>query len=56
MGIGWIVGLLLTIFVSTRVIWFLTSSASRSVQTDVLTGIAVAGGLTRFPWVVYFMC
>jgi cell division protease FtsH len=42
-GIGWVVGLLLTLFVSTPVIWFLVSSASRSTRDTVLLyGIAAA--------------
>lgn len=42
-GIGWIVGLLITLFVSTPIIWFLTTNASRSDRADVLAlGIAVA--------------
>ena len=42
-GIGWIVGLLITLFVSTPVIWFLTTNASRTARSDILAlGIAVA--------------
>ena len=42
-GLGWIVGLLITLFVSAPVIWFLTSNASRAARSDVLAiGLAVA--------------
>src|ERR1041385_2794185 len=42
-AIGWIVGLLLTLFVSLPVIWFLTTSASRSSRASILAlGIAIA--------------
>ena len=43
-GVGWIVGLLLTLFVSLPVIWFLTNGAtSRSAREQILMyGIAVA--------------
>lgn len=42
-GIGWIIGLFLTLFVSTPVIWFLTQNASRADRADVLAlGIAAA--------------
>ena len=42
-GVGWIVGLFFTLFVSIPVIWFLTANASRSTGQQILTfGIAVA--------------
>ncbi|HET9589404.1 MAG TPA: AAA family ATPase [Anaerolineales bacterium] len=42
-AIGWLIGLLLTLFISIPVIWFLTSNASRSTRDDVLIwGIAIA--------------
>ena len=42
-GIGWIVGLFITLFVSAPVIWFLTTNASRSNRATVLAvGIAIA--------------
>ena len=42
-GIGWIVGLLITLFVSAPVIWFVTTNASRSNRATVLAlGIAIA--------------
>lgn len=42
-AIGWLVGLLLTLFISIPVIWFLTNNASRSTRADVfMLGIAIA--------------
>jgi len=42
-AVGWIIGLVITLFVSIPVIWFLTTNASRSVRGDVLAiGVAVA--------------
>ncbi len=42
-AVGWLAGLLITLFVSIPVIWFLTANASRSVRGDVLTiGVAIA--------------
>ncbi|MFT3895668.1 MAG: AAA family ATPase [Anaerolineales bacterium] len=42
-AVGWVVGLVLTLFVSVPVIWFLVNSASRSTRLTFLTvGIAVA--------------
>lgn len=42
-GIGWFIGLLLTLFVAVPVIWFLYANASRANQADVLNiGIAIA--------------
>ncbi len=42
-GIGWLIGLLITLFVSTPVIWFLTVNASRSAREQILIyGIAIA--------------
>ena len=41
--IGWFVGLILTLFVSLPIIWFVTQNASRSNRTEVLAlGIAIA--------------
>src|SRR5215212_59656 len=41
--IGWLVGLLITLFISAPVIWFLTTNASRSSRESVLAlGLAVA--------------
>ena len=41
--IGWAVGLLITLFISAPVIWFLTTNASRSSRESVLAlGIAIA--------------
>ncbi|HEU4744310.1 MAG TPA: AAA family ATPase, partial [Anaerolineales bacterium] len=41
--IGWLVGLVLTIFVSLPIIWFLTTNASRSNRAEILAlGIAIA--------------
>ncbi|HJZ13707.1 MAG TPA: hypothetical protein VJ521_16245, partial [Acidobacteriota bacterium] len=42
-GIGWIAGLLLTLFVSIPVVWFLTAAAPGSTRLETLTlGIAIA--------------
>src|SRR5215510_9015848 len=42
-GVGWVIGLLITLFVSIPVIAFLVSNASRSTRGDVLLlGAAVA--------------
>jgi len=42
-GAGWLVGLFITLFISTPLIWFLTVSASRSTREQVLIfGIAIA--------------
>src|SRR5690242_14789836 len=42
-AIGWILGLLITLFVSLPVIWFVTTSASRSNRAEILAlGIAIA--------------
>jgi cell division protease FtsH len=42
-AIGWVLGLLITLFVSAPVIWFVTSNASRSSRGSVLAlGIAIA--------------
>lgn len=42
-AIGWIVGLLITLFVSAPVLWFLVANASRSSREEVLAlGIAIA--------------
>ncbi|HEY3475055.1 MAG TPA: AAA family ATPase [Anaerolineales bacterium] len=42
-AIGWLVGLILTLFVSLPIIWFLTENASRSNREAVLAlGIAIA--------------
>jgi cell division protease FtsH len=42
-AVGWVVGLVLTLFVSAPVIWFLVNSASRSTRlTFLAVGIAVA--------------
>jgi cell division protease FtsH len=41
--IGWLVGLVLTLFVSLPIIWFLVNNASRSNREEVLAlGIAIA--------------
>ena len=41
--IGWLVGLVITLFVSLPVIWFLTTNASRANRADILAlGIAIA--------------
>jgi cell division protease FtsH len=40
---GWAIGLLITLLISTPVIWFLTTNASRSNRAEVLAlGIAIA--------------
>jgi cell division protease FtsH len=42
-AIGWIVGLLITLFISAPVIWFVTTNASRSNRETLLAlGIAIA--------------
>jgi cell division protease FtsH len=42
-AIGWVLGLLITLFVSAPVIWFVTSNATRSNRGSVLAlGIAIA--------------
>jgi cell division protease FtsH len=42
-AIGWLVGLLITLFISAPVIWFVTTNASRSNRESVLAlGIAIA--------------
>lgn len=42
-GLGWIIGLLITLFVSTPIIWVLYNNASRSTRGDILNfGIAAA--------------
>ena len=42
-SVGWIIGLVLSLFISAPVIWFLVSNASRSSREQFLTiGIAVA--------------
>ena len=42
-AIGWMVGLILTLFVSLPIIWFLTENASRSSRDEILAlGIAIA--------------
>ena len=42
-GIGWVIGLLLTLFVSAPVIWFLTQNASRADRAEILAyGLAAA--------------
>jgi cell division protease FtsH len=42
-AIGWLVGLLITLFLSAPIIWFVTNSASRSNREEVLAwGIAIA--------------
>lgn len=42
-GVGWMVGLFLTMFISIPVIWFLSANATRSTQDDILVwGIAIA--------------
>src|SRR5688572_5640243 len=41
--IGWLVGLVLTLFVSLPIIWFLTTNAARSNRAEILAlGIAIA--------------
>ena len=42
-GIGWMAGLLITLFASTPVLWYLSNNASRSIREQVLAmGFAVA--------------
>lgn len=42
-GIGWLIGLLITLFISTPVIWLLTANAPRASQDEMLAlGVAVA--------------
>jgi cell division protease FtsH len=42
-AIGWLAGLVLTLFVSLPIIWFLTANASRANREEILTlGIAIA--------------
>ena len=42
-GIGWIVGLLITLFVSAPLIWLLSTTTSGSARTQIITiGIALA--------------
>ncbi|HET6594432.1 MAG TPA: AAA family ATPase [Anaerolineales bacterium] len=42
-AIGWFIGLILTLFVSLPIIWFVTTNASRANRADVLAlGIAIA--------------
>jgi cell division protease FtsH len=42
-AIGWVIGLILTLFVSAPIIWLVTSTASRSQRDEVLAlGIAIA--------------
>ena len=42
-AVGWVVGLVMTLFIAVPVIWLLYENASRSARADVLTiGIAVA--------------
>jgi cell division protease FtsH len=42
-AIGWLVGLFITLFISTPLIWFLTTNASRSAREQILAiGIALA--------------
>ena len=42
-AIGWVLGLLITLFISAPVIWFVTSNATRSSRGSVLAlGIAIA--------------
>jgi hypothetical protein len=42
-AIGWLIGLVITLFISTPIIWFLTTNASRSDREAVLAlGIAIA--------------
>ena len=41
--LGWLVGLVLTLFVSLPIIWFVTTNASRSNRAEILAlGIAIA--------------
>jgi cell division protease FtsH len=42
-AIGWLVGLILTLFISLPIIWFVTANASRSNREEILAlGIAIA--------------
>ncbi len=42
-GVGWIVGLFITLFIAVPLIWFLIQGATRSTRDDILLlGIAVA--------------
>jgi len=42
-GIGWMVGLFITLFISTPLIWVLASNASRSARDEILAlGVAIA--------------
>jgi len=42
-GVGWVIGLFVTLFISTPLIWFLTTNASRSTREQILVlGIAIA--------------
>ena len=42
-GVGWAIGLFITLFISTPMIWVLTANASRSTREQILAlGIAVA--------------
>lgn len=42
-AIGWVIGLILTLFISAPIIWLVTSTASRSERDEVLAlGIAIA--------------
>ena len=42
-AIGWMVGLVITLFITTPIIWFLTANASRSSREQILLfGIAIA--------------
>lgn len=42
-GIGWLIGLLITLFISAPVIWFFTTNAPRSQQETTLAfGLAIA--------------
>ena len=42
-SIGWLVGLFITLFISTPLIWFLVANTSRSAREQILAiGIAVA--------------
>jgi cell division protease FtsH len=42
-AIGWLVGLFITLFISAPIIWFVTNSASRSNQDEVLAwGLGIA--------------
>ena len=42
-GVGWVVGLFISLFVSAPVIWLLTDNATRSTRSDILLwGVAIA--------------